>query len=176
MFERFTQDARAVVDEAHRDAASQDAPEITALHVLKALLRFPDSEAGRLLTGLGVALDDIAAEVERVRRRGGISEADAEALGEFGIDVDRIIDRIERAHGPNALGGTAARPGRRWHVPFADDSKRTLQLCLKEVVGMGGDHLGSEHILLALTVLRGPAADVLARFQVDAPRLRQALS
>jgi hypothetical protein len=111
-----------------------------------------------------------------VRRRGGISSADAEALGEFGIDVDRIIARIKQDHGPNALAGAPARPGRRWPIPFAEDSKKTLQLCLKEVVRMGGNHLGSEHILLALTVLREPAPDVLARFRVDTPRLREALS
>jgi hypothetical protein len=67
-----------------------------------------------------------------VRRRGGISSADAEALREFGIDIDRIIARIKQDHGPNALAGAPARPGRRWPIPFAEDSKKTLQLCLKE--------------------------------------------
>jgi ATP-dependent Clp protease ATP-binding subunit ClpA len=176
MFERFTEDARLVIVEAQRDAVDVGAPEINSLHLLVALLRFPQGEAARLLAGLGVSLDDLAAEAGRVRRRGGISEADAEALGEFGIDVDQIIDRIEQLHGPSALVGTPRRVGKRKHIPFADDSKRTLELCLKEVIRMGGKSLDSGHILLALAVLRGPAADVLARFDVDAPKLRQALS
>ncbi|HKS48422.1 MAG TPA: Clp protease N-terminal domain-containing protein [Amycolatopsis sp.] len=177
MFERFTQDARAVVVEASRDANELDASEITPLHLLAALLRFPGSGAARVLAELGVSLDDLAAEAGRVRRRGGITEADAAALEEFGIDVDRIIERIEQTHGPNALAGNQGRFPKRRHVPFADESKKTLQLCLKEIIDMGGRrHLGSEHILLALAVQRGPAADVLARFDVDANRLRQVLS
>lgn len=175
MFERFTRDARQVVIEAQRDAAEVGAPEVTPLHLLVAMLRAREGTAAQLLTRLGVSIDDVAAEAGRVRRRGGISEADAEALGEFGIDVEQIIDRIEEVHGPAALAGTG-RSAKGKHIRFADDSKKTLELTLKEVVRMGGRELGSEHILLALTVLRGPAADVLAGFDVNAPRLRQALS
>ncbi|UQS22142.1 ATPase [Amycolatopsis thermalba] len=175
MFEKFTADAREVVVEAQQDAIRLDSPRIDPLHLLVALLRFPDSGAGRLLTRFGVALDDVAAETARVRRRGGITEADAEALGEFGIDVDAILDRVEQAHGPHALAGRTGGRKRR-HIPFADESKKVLQVCLKEVISLGGKELGSEHILLALTALRGPAADVLARFDVDARRVRQALA
>ncbi|GAA4664634.1 MULTISPECIES: Clp protease N-terminal domain-containing protein [Amycolatopsis] len=175
MFERFTRDAREVVVEAQREAQETGAAEITPLHLLAAMLRTPENAGTRLLTRLGVSVDDVAAEAGRVRRRGGISEADVEALGEFGIDVDRIVERIEQAHGPAALSGNGkSRKGK--HIPFAGESKKTLELCLKEVVRMGGKTLGGEHILLALAVQRGPAADVLARFDVDAPRLRQALS
>lgn len=176
MFERFTEDARAVLVEATHDAQEVDAPEITPLHILVALLRFPDSGAARVLAGLGVSREDLAAEAGRVRRRGGITEADAEALEEFGIDVDRIVERIEQGYGPHALGGKPGRRSKRRHLPFADESKRTFQLCLREVVDLGVRHFGSEHILLALAVQRGPAADVLAGFDVDAPRLRQALA
>lgn len=175
MFERFTTDARVTVTDAQREAIEQNAPEVTTMHVLLALLRQPDGEAVRLLTRFGVPVDEVVAEAERVRRRGGISAADAAALGEIGIDVDQIIERMEQAHGPDAFASARAVPGRRRHVPFADDSKKTLEICLKEVIRLGGKSLGSEHILLALAVLRGPAADVLARFEVDAPRLRQAL-
>ncbi|GHF73107.1 ATP-dependent Clp protease ATP-binding subunit ClpA [Amycolatopsis bartoniae] len=174
MFERFTKDAREVVIEAQRDAAETGAQEVTPLHLLTAMLRTQESSATRLLARIGVPPADVAAEAGRVQRRGGISEADAEALGEFGIDVDRIVARIEEAHGPDALSGKGkSRPGK--HIRFADASKKTLELCLKEVVRMGGKSLGAEHILLALAVQRGPAADVLARFDVDAARLRAAL-
>jgi ATP-dependent Clp protease ATP-binding subunit ClpA len=176
MFERFTPDARNIVVEAVRDATELDAPEITPLHLLAALLRFPASGAGQVLAGLGVSVDDLAAEAARIRRRGGISEADAVALEEFGIDVERIIERIEQVHGPNALAGAPGGPRRRKHVPFADESKKTLQICLKEVLGLGGSrHIRSEHLLLALAAQRGPAADVLTRFEVDAARLREVL-
>jgi ATP-dependent Clp protease ATP-binding subunit ClpA len=176
MFERFTEDARAVVVEAQKYAVTTAAPEIDTLHLLRALLHFPEGEAARLLAGFGVPLQAVAAEADRVRRRGGISEADAEALGELGIDVDQIIARIEQEHGSGALAGSSAKARKRRHIPFAEDSKKTLGLCLREVISLGGRDLGAGHILLALTVLRGPAADVLARFDVDAPRLRQALA
>jgi ATP-dependent Clp protease ATP-binding subunit ClpA len=176
MFEKFTPDAREAVVEATRDAQEVDAPEITPLHILVALLRFPESGAARVLAGLGVSREDLAAEARRVRRRGGITDADAEALQEFGIDVERIIDQIERGRVPAAFAEKPGRRSRRRHLPFADESKRTLQVCLKEVIDLGARQIGSEHLLLALAAQRGPAADVLAGFHVDAPRLRQALA
>ncbi|NIH85935.1 Clp protease N-terminal domain-containing protein [Amycolatopsis granulosa] len=175
MFERFTSDARAVVAGAQQDAIRLGSPRIDPLHLLAALLHLPDSTAGRLLAGFGVALDDVAAETTRVRRRGGITEADAEALGEFGIDVDAILDRVGQAHGPDALtGGAGGR--RRWRTPFSTESKKVLQVCQNEAISLGGKELGTEHVLLALAATRGPAADVLARFDVDARRVRQALA
>lgn len=172
MFEKFTREARQVVVEATRGAREADATEITPLDLLLALLRLPESAAARVLAELGVSREDVAAEADRVRRRGGITEADVEALEEFGIDVGEIIERIEQAREPAAPG----RRSRRRHLPFADESKRTLQVSLKEVIGLGSRQLGSEHLLLALAAQRGPAADVLAGFDVDAARLRRALT
>lgn len=176
MFERFTKEVREIVVEARRGAIEQNAREINSVHLLAALLCFPGSVAGRLLAGFGVSLDDVAAEADRVRRRGGISETDAAALGELGIDVDRIIDRIEQVHGPNAMAGVPAVPGHLQRIRMADDSKRALEAGLREVIALGGRHIGSEHILLALTARPGPAADILTRFDVDCPRIREVLS
>lgn len=175
MFERFSHDAREIIAAAYERVADQNAQEINNMDVLAALLRFPASGAGRLLVRLGVALEDVGAEVQRVRRRGGITEADARALGEFGIEVDHIVDRIEQIHGANAIANARKGPGHPRRIPLADDSKKTLEVSLKEVVRLGARHLGSEHILLALAILRGPAADILARFDIDAHRLRNAL-
>jgi len=175
MFEKFTTDAREVVVEAQQDAIRLDSPRIDPLHLLVALLRFPGSRAARLLAGFGVALDDVAAETARVRRRGGISAADAEALGEFGIDVAAILDRVEEVHGTGALAAAGSGRKRR-RIPFADESKMVIHGCLREAVSSGGKELGTEHILLALAAQRGPASDVLASFDVDAPRIRLALA
>ncbi|KAA9164915.1 ATPase [Amycolatopsis acidicola] len=174
MFERFTKDARAVVTEAHHSAVRQHAAKVDTLHVLAALVATPESRAVRLLGTLNVPTAEVGDEIERVRRRGGITEADAQALGELGIDVDRIIESVEQTHGRGALAGRWSGP--KGHLPFAEDSKKTLELCLKEVIRTGGKELGSEHILIALTLQRGPAADVLAHFDVDADKLREALS
>jgi len=176
MFETFTRGARDVVVGAQREAAEEKAPEITPIHVLRALLRQSDGEAVRLLTRLGVSVDEVVAEADRVRRRGGITEADAVALGALGIDVDQVIERLEQTHGPDPFtSARAVRPKRR-HIRFAEESKQTLAICLKEVITLGEREMGPQHILLALTVVRSPAADVLARFEIDAPRLRKALA
>ncbi|WP_158886622.1 Clp protease N-terminal domain-containing protein [Amycolatopsis anabasis] len=181
MFERFTGDARLTVVEAQGEAREARSREIDALHLLTALTRFPDSDACRLLGDLGVALDDLVAQAARVRRRGGLSEADAVALDGFGIDVDRIVERIEEAHGPNALAEAGRRGG--WgrrsspgHIPFAGEAKKVLEQSLKEATKIGDRHIGTEHLLLALTTRRGAAADVLAGFDVDQVAVRRALT
>jgi ATP-dependent Clp protease ATP-binding subunit ClpA len=173
VFERFTKDAKAMVTEAARAAGAAGAAEVDPLHVLTAVTTLPDSGAARVLGRLGVTLEDVTAQTERTRRRGGVSDADAAALGELGIDVDALVSRVERDHGPNALVGSG-RPAR-GHVPFADASKRTLERTLREVISLGDRRIGSEHILLALAVQPGPAAGVLAALGVSADTIRSAL-
>ncbi|MFF5986057.1 Clp protease N-terminal domain-containing protein [Prauserella flavalba] len=173
MFERFTKDARAAVKEAVREAETLRSPEVDPLHVLVALTRFPDAGAGRLLGTLGVALDDLAAQAQQVRRRGGLSESDAAALDGLGIDLDAIVSRVEREHGPGALAGGWRRAG--GHIPFSDSAKRVLERTLREVVMLRGNAIRGEHILLALAVVPGPAADVLAGQGLSPDAIRNAL-
>jgi ATP-dependent Clp protease ATP-binding subunit ClpA len=173
VFERFSQDAKSLVRDAARDAADSGSAEVDPLHVLAAITRSPGSGAARLLEGLGVTLEDVAAQAERTRRRGGVSDADAAALDELGIDVDALVRRVEREHGPNALAGDG--PPTRGHVPFADAAKRTLERTLREVISLGDRRIRSEHLLLALAVQPGPAADALSALDVSADQIRSAL-
>ncbi|HWD01900.1 MAG TPA: Clp protease N-terminal domain-containing protein [Amycolatopsis sp.] len=173
MFERFTQDARMAVVEAQIVAREAGAREIGPTDVLAGLTRTEDGRAVQLLGELGVSREDVQAELDRVRRRGGISDAEADALTEFGIDVEQIVERIEQTHGPGALAGGGRR--KRGHIPFTSDAKRTLELSLREAVKLGDNHLGQEHILLALTQLRGPVSDLLAARGVDYVSVRRAV-
>ncbi|ASR33909.1 ATPase [Prauserella marina] len=173
MFERFTGDARGLVKEAVREAAELGSPEIDSLHLLAALARFPGGGAATLLSEFDVALDDVVASVAVIRRRGDLSEADAEALGNLGIDVDQVVERVEREHGRDALA--RRKPKKPGHIPFAAGSKRLLERCLEEVVMLRSKEIGGEHILLAMAAVPGPAADVLAEFDVTAERIRAAL-
>ncbi|RJQ83493.1 Clp protease N-terminal domain-containing protein [Amycolatopsis panacis] len=175
MFERFTADARMAVVAAQEAAHEAGAHEISAQAVFAGLVRAPDGGAVRLLEQLGVAKDDVYAELGRIKRRGGISDADAEALTELGIDVDRIVAAVEETHGPGALA-TGARRSRRNHLPFTSDAKRVLELSLREVSELGGKSLGPEHLLLALVRQRGPVADFLATRGIDYPVLRRAIA
>ena len=109
MFERFTDDARAVVKGAVAEAARRDSPVVGVEHVLVLLARTepPASpvtaealrSAGLTPDGLTALLDDL----ELAARRGGLGAAEAEALQSIGIDVDTIVAGIEQAHGRGAL-------------------------------------------------------------------------
>ncbi|WP_439385836.1 Clp protease N-terminal domain-containing protein [Amycolatopsis lexingtonensis] len=167
MFERFTADARQAVVEAQIVARRSGSVEIGPAHLLAGLVK----GGVPLLAELGVATDDIAEELARTRRRGGVSDADAEALTEFGIDVEQIVERVEQTHGEGALAGRLG-PAKRGHIPFTAQSKKTLELSLKEAVRLGDKHLGQEHILLALAQQRG-TDDVLARRGADYATLRR---
>ncbi|UOZ09417.1 Clp protease N-terminal domain-containing protein [Amycolatopsis sp. WQ 127309] len=171
MFERFTADARLAVVEAQIVARESGSVEIAPPHLLAGLVKIADGDGVRLLAELGVSTEDVTAELERTRRRGGVSDADAEALTEFGIDVEQIVERVEQTHGAGALAGRLGK-AKRGHIPFTAQSKKTLELSLKEAVRLGDKHLGQEHILLALAQQRG-TDDVLARRGADYVTLRR---
>ncbi|MFD9893948.1 Clp protease N-terminal domain-containing protein [Amycolatopsis sp. NPDC059027] len=175
MFERFTPDVRFALVDAQRLATEMGSREIEPLHLLAELVRSADSDASRLLTRLGVSRDDIAGELERFRRRGGITDTDAEALTELGIDVEQIVERVEQTHGPGALAGPGqGRRGKRT-LPFAPTTKRLIEGCLRQAIEIGDKTLGQDHLLLALAAQQGVAADLLARHGADYPTLRRAM-
>jgi hypothetical protein len=149
MFERFTRDARAIVIGAQQKAVEVDAAQIDSLHMLGALFRTPQGSAGRILLDLGASPADLTGEFDRIRGRGGISDSDAAALDAFGIDIERIVERVEQAHGPNALAGDLPKGKRAMrkggHLPFAEDAKQALTQSLREAAGLGDRHIGDEH-------------------------------
>ncbi|MCX4764917.1 peptidase [Streptomyces sp. NBC_01275] len=178
MFERFTKDARAVVQGAVSHCESSGARTVGVEHMLLALL---DREAGRAsfaLAALGLAerKDSVREAVREARRRAGLSRADSDALADLGIDVSEIVSRVEEAHGVGAMSGD--RPdkggwtGRR---PFGRDAKRILERSLRMATAQRDRHIGDEHILLALTVLPGVAAEVLADHGVTHASLNRVL-
>ena len=80
MFEKFTQDARMAVVEAQIQARQANAGEIDTPHLLAGIAKIEQGDGARLLGELGISLGDIDAELDRIRRRGGVSDADVEAL------------------------------------------------------------------------------------------------
>ena len=109
MFERFTDDARAVVKGAVAEAARRDSPVVGVEHVLVLLARTepPASPVtAAALAGAGLTPDALAAlldDLELAARRGGLGAADAAALASIGIDVDAVVAGVEQAHGRGAL-------------------------------------------------------------------------
>lgn len=109
-----------------------------------------------------------------------LSDADADALRAIGIDVAQVRARIEESFGPGALerarSGGCRRGSSRWYVPFSPRSKKVMELSLREALRLRHNHIGTEHILLAL--LRegeGVAARVLADSGVRPDDLRRSV-
>ncbi|MFJ8541288.1 Clp protease N-terminal domain-containing protein [Streptomyces sp. NPDC093586] len=165
MFERFTKDARAVVQGAVEHAERARAQTVGAEHLLLALLDREGSRASFALTALGAGEDrePVRRALEEARRRAGLSQAETEALAGLGIDVSEIVARVEEAHGVGAMSGD--RKDKRWwsgQRSFGRDAKEVLEKALRIAVARRDGHIGDEHLLLALTVRPGVPAEVLA--------------
>ncbi|MGW2230216.1 Clp protease N-terminal domain-containing protein [Streptomyces formicae] len=182
MFERFTRNARDVVKGAvvHCERAGHDSVE--EAHLLLSLLDREGGRASFVLAALGAKgrRDSIAAALDEVRRRGGMSRADVDALAGLGIDLGEIVSRVEQAHGAGALSDARPRRGllgvvRPGHRPFTPEAKDVLVRALRIVTGERGRQLGDEHLLLALTLGRGAVADVLADHGVTEGSVRRVL-
>ncbi|QFU94257.1 Clp protease N-terminal domain-containing protein [Amycolatopsis sp. YIM 10] len=177
MFERFTAGARLTVVSAQEAARESGTGEIGPEHLLIALRGNADGPIAELLDECLPDQAGLTAQFAEIRRRGGLSDADTEALEQLGIDVFKIVDAVERSHGEYALAGRGPRPRRRFkHLPFSRAAKSTLERSLREAVELGDRHIGSEHLLLALATQPGLAADQLAAYGITSASVRLALS
>ncbi|MFE0881499.1 Clp protease N-terminal domain-containing protein [Streptomyces rochei] len=178
MFERFTKDARDVVQGAVGHAEGAQAQTVDPEHLLLALLDREGSRASFALGALGVGgrREAVRQALTEARRRAGLSRAEADALAGLGIDVSEIVARVEEAHGVGALSGD--RKDRRWwsgHRSFSKDAKKVLEQALRVAVDRHERWIGDEHVLLALTVRPGVPAEVLADHGVTYASLTRVL-
>ncbi|MFI5794693.1 Clp protease N-terminal domain-containing protein [Streptomyces sp. NPDC051677] len=168
MFERFTKDARAVVEAAVTHAERAGAERVEEAHVLLALLDREGSRGSFALASLGLPAggrEGVVRDLVEVRRRGGLSRADADALSGLGIDVSEIVSRVEETHGEGALAAEGGGgPGGRFlnRRPFDRGAKDLLTDTLRIAVGRRERSIGDEHLLLALTARRGAPSEILA--------------
>jgi ATP-dependent Clp protease ATP-binding subunit ClpA len=163
--ERFTKEAREAVRKAVADAERVHAGEVGVEHLLLALLDTP------VLAGFDLPREELEAEFRDYRRKGGLTKADADALRGLGIDVDQVIDSVEQS-----LGSGVLRPGprRRWFgMPLEPEFKKALEKSLREARDLGHNHLGNEHIVLALLQGKGIVAEVLAERGVGYAEIRK---
>ncbi|GAB3453118.1 Clp protease N-terminal domain-containing protein [Actinophytocola sediminis] len=150
MFERFTKVAKRLVLDAVTEAEHARADTITAEHLMLALLR-DGTRSGPLLADAGLTREAIRAEFASANRRAGLTESEAKALGDLGIDLTAIVDRVEATHGKNALAPTP-RPRRLLlnHIPFSPEAKSVLNNSLAQAREHGARHIADEHFLLAM--------------------------
>ncbi|MET7681044.1 Clp protease N-terminal domain-containing protein [Streptomyces sp. NPDC005423] len=166
MFERFTKDARAVVQDAMEQRERSGARSVEREHLLLALLDREASRTSFVLGALGLTperKESVRQGLADARRRAGLSQAESEALAGLGIDVTAIVARVEEAHGVGAMSGDRQR--KEWwsdRRSFGRGAKDVLEKALRIAVGRRDRHIGDEHLLLALTVLPGTPGEVLA--------------
>ncbi|AOR32124.1 peptidase [Streptomyces fodineus] len=179
MFERFTKDAREVVEGAVKDSVRTGARTVDAEHVLLALLEREGSRASFALGALGLAerRGSVREALSQARRRAGLTRAEADALAGLGIDVSEIVARVEEVHGVGAMSGEG-KGGGRWpgrRPGFSRGAKAVLEKSLRVALAHRDRHIGDEHLLLALTVLPGVPAEVLADHGVTYESLTRVL-
>ena len=180
MFERFTQQARAVVVGAQRHAEAMRHPAIGTEHLLLALLD-DEGGAGTVLRAAGLtprrAREDILLHLGTPEDPlAALGEEDAAALRAIGIDLEAVRAKVEDIFGPGSLRPPPAqtRRVRFGGRPFSRRAKKVIELSLREAIALRHGSIGSEHILLGL--IRegdGLAAKVLADEGVDLAALRR---
>lgn len=177
MFERFTKNAREVVQGAVEHAERAGASSVDAEHMLLAVLDREASRASFALASLGFAEwgESVRSALAEARRRAGLSQAEADALAGLGIDVSEIVARVEAVHGAGAMSGGRKDKGWSGRRSFSRGAKRVLEQALHTAVARGDRHIGDEHILLALALRPGVPAEVLADHGVTYESLMRVL-
>jgi len=122
--------ARVAVVMARQEAAAAQSPNVGTEHLLAGLVRQRDGAAAEALTTLGVTLDKVrhCAQASIDRARGEPETADHSVVG--------------TTPNPN--------PKPKPKLPFSRRGREVLEQALREAVRLGNDHLGVEHLLLAL--------------------------
>jgi ATP-dependent Clp protease ATP-binding subunit ClpC len=98
----------------------------------------------------------------------GLTDEDAIATRALTLEYDPadIRGRVESRL-------TVGKSGLEGHIAFSARAKRVLELTLREALNLGHNHIGTEHMVLALlTESEGTAGQVLREVGVDYDRLR----
>jgi ATP-dependent Clp protease ATP-binding subunit ClpA len=161
MFNRFTREARAVVERAQDEAAALGHDYIGTEHLLLGI-----AAGGGLPASLGVEHAALRAAVAS-----SAQDLDAAALAAIGIDLDAVRRAVEESFGPGALSRR-----RRGHIPFCPKAKKALELSLREALALRDRHIGTDHVLLGIARERDSgAARALAACGTTTDALRAAV-
>ena len=181
MFERFTQDTRALVQASQEHARRLGHRYVGGEHLLLAAVS-ASQPASAVMCAQGVTPERVEEEI--VRRVGLGAGAglfgglDRDALATIGIDLDAVRARIEASFGPQALSSAAQaayrdrrrRPGPRPPRLVRNWRRRRRARSSKD------PQVGVEHVALALTAIEiGLVPDILSAAGTSAPRLRAAI-
>lgn len=169
MMSRLTPEVRAVVARAYGSAQRDGCQQVGEGHLFWALLE--DEEGGVLLANVAGASEraQVAEELEQARRRGGVTDGEADALAGLGINVDAVVAQIEQQLGAGALAGPGPRPAHHWTGPvMSGPAVRVLAEAEAHLSLAGGRSLGVEHLVLGLVSAPGVVSESLARRGINA--------
>lgn len=189
MFERFTTDARQVVDGAQREARELGHCWIGAEHLMLAVLAKPEAPGVATLHRLGLTHDAWrAALMDALGAGEPVGPRDAAALSAFGIDVEDVRRRVEAVFGTGALDSQPPQSRRRLfrrrrrscgtsgRISFTDRAKRAVERSLGECLALHDRHIGVEHLVLGLLDPKGNlAVEILRQLRLDPGQLRAAV-
>jgi ATP-dependent Clp protease ATP-binding subunit ClpA len=177
MFERFTDEARAIVVAAVAEARTEHAPRVGTQHLLLAILARPASTSALVLGRHGVDTVGVRTKLYALKSDVAGDDLDPDALRAIGIDLDAVRASVESSFGPGTLDVPAGSGKRRGgHVPFSPRSKKVLELSLREAIRLKQGSIVDAHLLLG--IIRegeGLAAQVLHQSGVDLAALRDDL-
>jgi ATP-dependent Clp protease ATP-binding subunit ClpA len=173
MFERFTRNARVVVIGAQEVAHRRRAGDVRPAHLLESLVSTDGILAMQVLAGLGAPGDEVRRVVRGLgpQYSGVLDAEDAEALKLLGIDLDDVIRRIDE----DLNDGCGPIP--KGHKRFSPESKKVLELSLREAIRLGDTFIGTEHVLLGLIRVGDPTVlETLAAFDLGPDDVRRAVA
>lgn len=172
MFERFTNDARAVVVGSQEEARELGHDYIGTEHVVIAMLAHGSGVAAEAMAGFGLDADDLR---QRLLDLGGNGDdaLDPDALASLGIDLDEVRRATEATFGPGALDRASRRGRQRGHIPFTRSAKKSLELSLRESLRLKHNEIRDGHLLLGI-IREGTSAGprLLMAAGVELPALR----
>ncbi|MER7500017.1 Clp protease N-terminal domain-containing protein [Nonomuraea pusilla] len=135
-FARYDDGARVAVVAAQEEARAGGHRHIEPAHLVLGLLRGPRTVAARAMAALGASPEAVRGAMAAALGSGGAPEPPAPPQ--------------EPSQGP--LQGP----------PFSAQGRKVLELALREALRLGHAHVGGEHLLLAVLLLRDePAARAL---------------
>ncbi len=171
MFERFTDRARRIVVHAQEEARRFGHTSVRTEHILLGLLDEGEGVASRVLEDAGIGADRLR---PRLHEEMGVAAQPAEpeaAAGSAPAAEPEPEARKSRSM-PERIREARAR-----HIPFATESKRVLELSLREALDFGHNYIGTEHILVGLMVEGdGMAARVLRELGADVDAMRERIT
>jgi ATP-dependent Clp protease ATP-binding subunit ClpC len=89
-------------------------------------------------------------------------------LDRLGVSLSGVREQVGRIVGPGEVVTTG-------QIPFTPRAKKVLELSLKEAIALGHNHIGTEHLLLAIVrENEGVAVRILLDHDADAEKVRVA--